>query len=100
MNIAYVSHSYRKEDSGVVGYFLRLMTANEITGSLDPPSSAVNAAKLERHLRTVDGMVAVLTRRVGGVSPHILYEIELCLRGRKPLIVFVEDDLPNDLVPS
>jgi hypothetical protein len=59
--------------------------------SLDPPSETVNAAKLERHLRSCDGMVAILTRREGGVSPHILFEISLALISRKPLLIFIED---------
>ena len=42
----------------------------------------------------------MLTERKGGVSQYMLYEISLSLPSRKPLLVFVEDVLPNDLVPS
>jgi hypothetical protein len=100
MNIVYFSHSYRKEDAQIVKYFGRLMRSENLIPSLDPPSESVNAAKLERHLNSSDGMVAVITRRQGGVSPHILFEIVLCLRARKPVIVFVEDELSDKLVPS
>jgi len=99
MNIVYFSHSYRKEDAQIVKYFGRLMRSENLIPSLDPPSESVNAAKLERHLNSSDGMVAVITRRKEGVSPHILFEIVLCLRARKPLIVFVEDELSDRLVP-
>ncbi|UYZ61200.1 hypothetical protein [Hymenobacter latericus] len=100
MQIAYFSHSYRPIDTYVVDHFAKLMRSAGVTPSLDPPSDKVNAAKLERHLNASDGMVAVLTVRDGGVSAHILYEISLCLRARKPLLVFVEDCLPNHLVPQ
>ena len=99
MNIVYFSHSYRQEDAHIVKYFGRLMRSENLIPSLDPPSESVNAAKLERHLNSSDGMVAVITRRQGGVSPHILFEIVLCLRARKPLIVFIEDELSDKLVP-
>jgi hypothetical protein len=100
MNIVYFSHSYRKEDAQIVKYFGRLMRSENLIPSLDPPSESVNAAKLERHLNSSDGMVAVITKREGGVSPHILFEIVLCLRARKPVIVFVEDELSDKLVPA
>lgn len=100
MNLVYFSHSYRKEDAAAVKFFGRLMRSAGLIPSLDPPSKSVNAAKLERHLTYCDGMVAVLTRREGGVSPHILFEIGLCLRVRRPLIVFVEDVLPGQIIPD
>jgi hypothetical protein len=91
MNFVYFSHSYREEDTSIVAFFGRLMRSEGFIPSLDPPSESVNAAKLERHLRSCDGMVAILTRREGGVSPHILFEISLALIARKPLLVFIED---------
>ena len=100
MNLVYFSHSYREEDAAIVRYFARLLRSESLIPSLDPPSGAVNAAKLERHLNSSDGMVSILTRRTGGVSPHILFEISLCLKSRKPLIIFVEDVLSDELVPS
>jgi hypothetical protein len=45
-------------------------------------------------------MVAVLTWRVGGPSQFILYEISLALRARKPLVVFLDDRLPDSLIPA
>jgi hypothetical protein len=99
MNLVYFSHSYRKEDVVSVNFFGRLMRSEGLVPSLDPPSESVNAAKLERHLRSSDGMIAVLNWREGGLSQHILFEIALCLRSRKPLLVFVEDVLPDDTVP-
>lgn len=45
-------------------------------------------------------MIAVLTAREGGVSQYILYEISLCLRAGKPILVFVEDTLPDGLISS
>ena len=99
MQLIYYSHSYRELDNDVVSFFLRLMRSEGFTPSLDPPSNRLNSAKPERHLRSTDGMVAVLTQREGGVSQYMLYEISLSLRSRKPLLVFVEDVLPDDLVP-
>jgi hypothetical protein len=75
------------------------MKSEQLIPSLDPPSNSVNSAKLERHLNYSDGMVAVLTNREGGPSPHILYEITLAVRARKPVVVFAEDTLPSDVVP-
>jgi hypothetical protein len=84
MNFIYFAHSYREEDASIVEFFGRLMRSEDFIPSLDPPSRTVNAAKLERHLRTCDGMVAILTRREGGVSPHILFEISLGLSLANP----------------
>lgn len=100
MNLVYYAHSYRKPDAPVVEFFSQLIQSEGLTVSLDPPSDRLNSAKPERHLRSTDGMVAVLTARNGGVSEYILYEISLCLRAQKPLLVFLEDTLPNGLIPS
>ncbi len=99
MQLVYFSHSYRKEDAAVVRYFSELIRADGLVPILDPPSDAVNAARLQRHLRDSDGMVVVLTRRNAGVSPHILFEATLCLQARKPLLVFVEDTVSVELLP-
>jgi hypothetical protein len=106
VEIVYFSHSYQQKDSALVRHFEYLITNQEIICSLDPPSEriegkpAVNSAKLERHVGNCDGMISVLTARDGGVSPYIMYEINLALRARKPLLVFVEDTLPDGIVPS
>ncbi|NTU49871.1 MAG: hypothetical protein HGA87_03105 [Desulfobulbaceae bacterium] len=68
--------------------------------SLDPPSDDVNSAKLERHLRFTEGLVGVLTAREGGPSQHILYEISMAIRARKPSLVFVEDTLSENILPK
>lgn len=100
MNIVYYAHSYRDEDADVVGFFATLMRTLDMTPSLDPPSDTLNAAKPARHLRETDGLVAVLTAREGGPSPYILFEIALSLRARVPILVFVEDVIPDGIVPS
>src|SRR4029453_16169322 len=100
MRVIYFSHSYRPEDQRVNDFFSRLMESEGLVLSLDPPSGSVNAAKLQRHLNSSDGMVSVLTRRDDGVSPYCLFEIALCLRSRKPLLVFVEDVLGGGLIPG
>jgi hypothetical protein len=89
MNLVYYAHSYRKADIAVVEFFGELIRSENLIASLDPPSDRLNSAKPERHLRSTDGMLAVLTERDGGVSQYILYEISLCLRAKKPLLVFV-----------
>jgi hypothetical protein len=100
MNLVYYAHSYRKPDAPVIEFFSELMRSEQLIASLDPPSDRLNSAKPERHLKATDGMVAVLTAREGGVSPYILYEISLCLRANKPLLIFVEDTLPSGLISS
>jgi len=100
MNLVYYAHSYRKPDTPVVEFFSDLMRSERLIASLDPPSDRLNSAKPERHLKAADGMVAVLTARESGISPYILYEISLCLRANKPLLVFVEDVLPSGLISS
>jgi hypothetical protein len=99
-SLVYFSHSYRPRDALVNNYFARLMESEGLVASLDPPSGQVNSAKLERHLGNCEAMVSVLTEREDGVSPHILYEISLGLRSGKPVLVFVEDTLPPDIVPA
>jgi hypothetical protein len=100
MNVVYFSHSYRKEDADSVRHFGRLMRSEGFLPSLDPPSDSVNSSKLERHLRSSDGLVAVLNWRKDGVSKYILFEINLCIRAQKPLLVFVEDNLPDNIIPA
>jgi hypothetical protein len=100
MQIVYFSHSYRKQDAGSTRYFGELIRTMGLVPSLDPPSETVNAAKLERHLNTADGMIAILNQRDGGISEHIRFEIGLCLRARKPLLVFVEDLLSDNVISS
>jgi hypothetical protein len=111
VNLIYFAHSYREEDAAIVRFFGKLMEAFDFHPQIDPPSHwvdetkqervvSVNAAKLQRNMNSSDGTVAVLTRREGGVSPHIMFEIALCLRTRKPIIVFLEDVLPDSIVPD
>jgi hypothetical protein len=100
VQIVYFSHSYRQEDGKVNDFFSRLMESENLVLSLDPPSESVNAAKLQRHLNSADGMVAVVTRRADGVSPYVMFEMGLALRSRKPLLVFVEDVLPDRLLAA
>lgn len=99
-SLIYLSHSYRPRDAVVNDYFVRLMESEGLLPSLDPPSTYVNSAKLERHLDQSDAMIAILTERETGVSPHLLYEIALGARSRKPLLVFVEDTLPSTILPA
>ena len=99
-SLIYLSHSYRPRDAMVNAYFARLIESEGLVPSLDPPSTDVNSAKLERHLGHSDAMIAILTERETGVSPHILYEIALGVRSQKPLLVFVEDTLPSTILPT
>lgn len=100
VQIVYFSHSYRKEDAPIVRYFTDLIRAAGLVPILDPPSEAVNAARLQRHLRDSDGMVVVLTRRDTGISPHILFEAALCLQARKPILIFIEDTVVTKALPE
>lgn len=102
MNLIYYAHSYRPPDKDVNEFFQELMLSEGMTPSLDPPAEPghLNAAKPERHLRSTDGVVVVLPHRDPEPSSHILYEIALGVRAHKPVLVFVEDVLPADLVPT
>ncbi len=100
MQIVYWAHSYRPEDGQVNDHFgLLIKQAAKMFVNLDPPSKTVNSSKLVRNLLASDGMVAVLTWRPSGPSPYILYEISPALRARKPLVVFIDDRLPDGIVP-
>lgn len=100
MQTVYWAHSYRPDDRSVTEHFgLLIESAARLIVNFDPPSASLNAAKLEQSLRGCDGMVAILGWRQNGPSPYILYEISLALRARKPLLVFVDDRLPDDLLP-
>lgn len=100
MQLIYYAHSYRKIDDDVNEFFQELMVDEALTPSIDPPSNQLNAAKPERHLRSTDAMVVVLPQRDPGPSEYIRWEIGLGLRARRPQLVFVEDVLPDDLVPA
>jgi hypothetical protein len=99
VQLIYYAHSYRPVDDTINEFFQELMVDEQLTPSLDPKSDRLNAAKPERHLRTTDAMVAVLTRRDPAPSEYIRWEVRLGVRARKPQLVFVEDTLPDDLVP-
>jgi hypothetical protein len=100
MQVVYWAHSYRDEDAPINHHFGMLIEqAEHIIVNFDPPSKSVNESKLDQNLRTCDGMVAVLSWRSSGPSQYILHEIALALRARKPLLVFVDDQLP-DILPG
>jgi hypothetical protein len=94
----YFSHGYREREAPFAAHFASLMQQVSFLPSLDPPSEDVNAAKLERHLGYTIGEIAVISNRTGGPSAHILYEVSMCLKGRKPLLVFLEDTIPDGLI--
>ncbi|MFC5060734.1 hypothetical protein [Actinomycetospora atypica] len=98
MSIVYFAHSYRERDAKVVDFFARLIRSEGLTVSLDPPSNSVNASKLQRHMNASDGMVAVLSKRPEGTSPHILFEISLAVKSGKPVLVFVEDTISSRVI--
>jgi hypothetical protein len=101
MQIVYWAHSYREEDAQINRHFGVLIEQSaRMIVNFDPPSKSVNEAKLDQNLRSCDGMVAVLTWRATGPSPYILYEIGLSLRARKPLVVFLDDRLSGEILPS
>jgi hypothetical protein len=100
MDPVYFAHGYRAREAPFAAHFGSLMQRVGFIPSLDPPSNDVNAAKLERHLSYTNGGIAVIANRPEGPSPHILFEISMCLRARKPLLVFIEDTLPDNVVSS
>ncbi len=100
MDPVYFAHGYREREAPFAAHFGSLMQRGGFVASLDPPSDDVNAAKLERHLGYTTGGIAVLADRTGGPSPHILFEISMCLRARKPLLVFIEDSIPDNILPK
>lgn len=99
MDPVYFAHGYREREAPFAAHFGSLMQSGDFVASLDPPSDDVNAAKLERHLGYTTGGIAVLADRTGGPSPHILFEISMCLRSHKPLLVFIEDSIPDNAIP-
>lgn len=98
MDPVYFSHGYREREAPFAAHFASLMQQVNFLPSLDPPSEDVNAAKLERHLGYTTGEIAVVANRDAGPSPHILYEVSMCLRARKPLLVFLEDSISDGLI--
>lgn len=100
MRPIYFAHGYREREAPFAAYFGKLMSKLGFIPSLDPPSDDVNSAKLERHLRYTEGLVGILTAREGGHSLHIFYEISMAIRARKPSLVFIEDTLPENILPK
>ncbi|WP_128595361.1 hypothetical protein [Paraburkholderia kirstenboschensis] len=98
MLVIYYSHSYRPSENDINEFFQELMLSEGLIPSLDPPSDKLNSAKPERHLRSTDGLIAVLPYRDPEPSDYILYELALCIRAKKPALVFVEDVLPSNTV--
>jgi hypothetical protein len=99
MHLIYYSHSYRPGDAAINSFFQDLLLSEGLTPNLDPFSDRVNSAKPERHLKSADGMIVVLPVRDPEPSPYILYEVALCVRAHKPSLVFIEDVLPDNLIP-
>lgn len=95
----YFSHGYREREIEFNEYFGILFERSGLLPSIDPPSSNVNSSKLEKHLKYTNGLIAVLSRRDNIVSPYILFEIEMCLKLGKPALVFIEDNLPDSIIP-
>jgi hypothetical protein len=100
MHLIYYSHSYRPADAEINRFFQDLLLSEKLTPNLDPFSDRLNSAKPERHLRSTDGMIVVLPARDPEPSPYILYEVALCVRAHKPILVFIEDVLPDNLIPA
>jgi hypothetical protein len=100
VQLIYYAHSYRPADDDVNEFFQELMVDEGMTPSLDPKSDRLNAAKPERHLRSTDAMVAVITQRDPAPSEYIRWEVGLGMRARRPQLVFVEDNLADDIVPA
>jgi hypothetical protein len=98
VHLVYYAHSYREPDKDINEFFQELMLTEGLTPSLDPPSDELNSAKPERHLRSTDGVITILPDRDPAPSSYIQYEIALGARAHKPMLVFVEDVLPDDLV--
>jgi hypothetical protein len=100
MHIVYWAHSYRPEDAAVNRHFgVLIEQAARMLVNFDPPSQSVSEAKLQQNRRSCHGMVAVLTWRASGPSPYILFEVVLALRARMPVVVFIDDRIPNDILP-
>ena len=100
MQPIYFSHGYRDRERKFNSYFQQLLHQLELLPNLDPPSADVNAAKLEKNLSYNKGLIAILSDRSGECSPYMLYEISMCLRAGKPLLVFLEDTLPSSVIPA
>jgi hypothetical protein len=100
MQPIYFSHGYRDREREFNSHFERILRRSDLLPNLDPPSSDVNAAKLEKNLSYNKGLIAILSDRAGECSPYMLYEISMCVRAGKPLLVFLEDTLPSNVMPA
>ncbi len=100
MHQVYFAHGYRHGEERLAAFLGSLMRHVGFLPSLDPSSDDVNAAKLERHLGYTDGLVAMLPYRDSGPSPHILFEIAMARRSGKPLLVFIDDRISDNVVPQ
>lgn len=96
----YYSHGYREREASFNRYFGLLINESGLVPSLDPPSDDVNSAKLEKHMKYAVGLIAIVSNRDGRISPYIRYEIDIAIRARKPVLAFLEDSLPDDVLPN
>lgn len=95
----YFSHGYRPREVEFNDYFIMLFRESGFLTNIDPPSDSLNTAKLEKSLKYSSGLISVLPKRDDIVSKYMLYEIRMCLKLGKPALVFLEDSLPNDIIP-
>jgi hypothetical protein len=96
----YFSHGYREREAVFNKYFGILIENSGFIPSLDPPSGDVNSAKLEKHLKHTVGLIAIVANRDGNISPYIKYEIDIAIRVGKPVLVFIEDNIPDKVLPN
>src|SRR5262249_12253220 len=101
MHIVNCSHSYRQDDAAINRDFQVLIEqAERIIINFHQPPETANKWHLNQNLSSCDGMIAVLSWRQAGPSAYILHEIGLALRARKPLLVLVDDRLPDNILPA
>ena len=101
MKLVYFSHSFRDNDIDVNKHFVTLLSNRGLEVNLDAftKPGELNAAQPMRQIRYNDGLVAVWPWRAGEISKFIPFEIMLGVRAKKPVLVFIEDKLPEDILP-
>jgi hypothetical protein len=96
----YLSHSYRLRDQPVNQTIWAALAEKGFVFFVDPPSSFHQTAHLEKQMLESSCFVAIVPFRRDAprfhCSPFILYEIGLAIQAKRPKLVLIDDEIPDD----
>ena len=102
--LAFFSHSYDRDDSGINLFFWELLNKFRLCTAVYFPknqSDPMDISYFEFMMRRCSCFVAVIPHRNDSppyyCSPYQIFENSLALRAKKPRLIFVEQDLDQNI---